>query len=181
MPASYSGLGPDQPVIWFKQTVSHACGMIGLLSCLMNLPEKLELSGSHSSHGILAPGSLVARLKEQAVPLPWAARAKLLEDSEELFEINEEFARQGDTEAVGPEVAEKTGNHFVAFVKGKDGHLWELEGSRRGPIDRGVLGEEGDGEFLEMALGPSGVGRYVTLARDNGGVGLEGFSCVTLA
>lgn len=34
----YTGSGPDEPVIWFKQTIGHACGSIGLLHSLVNGP-----------------------------------------------------------------------------------------------------------------------------------------------
>ncbi|TGO07024.1 hypothetical protein BTUL_0345g00010 [Botrytis tulipae] len=39
-PSVYEGSGRDEPVIWFKQTIGHACGSIGLLHCLINGPTK---------------------------------------------------------------------------------------------------------------------------------------------
>ena len=32
----YSGFGPDEEVIWFKQTIGNACGLIGLLHGVSN-------------------------------------------------------------------------------------------------------------------------------------------------
>ena len=32
----YAGSGPDEPVIWFKQTIGNACGSIGLLHSVIN-------------------------------------------------------------------------------------------------------------------------------------------------
>ncbi len=32
----YSGSGPDEPVIWYKQTIGNACGLIGLLHAVSN-------------------------------------------------------------------------------------------------------------------------------------------------
>ncbi|CBF87294.1 uncharacterized protein ANIA_11218 [Aspergillus nidulans FGSC A4] len=34
----YTGSGTDEPVIWYKQTIGHACGLIGLLHSLFNGP-----------------------------------------------------------------------------------------------------------------------------------------------
>ena len=48
------------------------------------------------------------------------------------------------------------GQHFVAFVKGDDNNLWELEGGRKGPICRGTLGPDEDvlsPAALEMSMG----------------------------
>lgn len=72
-------------------------------------------------------------------------------------------ARDGDS--IAPDAEEPNGYHFISFVKGKDGHLYELEGSWNGPIDRGVLGEDEDC-FSEKAL-EMGVRRYVERAEGN--------------
>lgn len=34
--ADYSGSGPSEEVIWFKQTIRNACGMMGLLHSVCN-------------------------------------------------------------------------------------------------------------------------------------------------
>lgn len=36
----------------------------------------------------------------------------------------------GDTTAPSAEEGDRLGQHFVAFIKAADGHLYELEGSR---------------------------------------------------
>ena len=39
-----------------------------------------------------------------------------------------------------------TANHFVAFIPGTDGRLWELDGRADGPVDHGPIEEAaGDG------------------------------------
>jgi hypothetical protein len=49
---------------------------------------------------------------------------------DENFEVaHQSVARMGDTLPPDAEGGDWTG-HFVSFVKGDDGHLWELEGSR---------------------------------------------------
>jgi ubiquitin carboxyl-terminal hydrolase L3 len=166
--APYAGSGPQEPVLWFKQTIGHACGSIALLHSVLNgeaastLPEDSELH----------------RLLQAAIPLKTPERAKLLEDSEVLERAHHAAAVRGDTVAPDLQTADRLGNHFIAFVKGADGHLWELEGSRKGPLDRGVLGE-GEDVLSEKAL-EMGILRYVRLEEEAGGKELR-FSCLALA
>lgn len=74
----------------------------------------------------------------------------LLEDSDALETVYNKAARLGDSSP--PENAEdEVGFHFVAFVKAQNGHVYELDGDRKSPIDRGqvlthdedVLGHQG--------------------------------------
>lgn len=64
--------------------------------------------------------------------------------------------------------------HYVCFVKTEDGKLWELDGRRKGPIERGVLSEEED-VLSEKALRE---GPLKFLGREGGDLR---FSCVALA
>jgi ubiquitin carboxyl-terminal hydrolase L3 len=161
----YGGAGPEEPVIWFQQTVIHGCGLIGLLHSIFNgVPSRM-----------IAPGSELATLLEKAVPLGMDDRAKLLNDIDKLHEENEAVAHKGDTQPVSPDAS--TGNHFVALVKARDGHLWELEGSRKGPLDRGSLGEDEDA-ISDRAL-ELGIKRLIEMQRESGG-NLR-FSCIALA
>jgi ubiquitin carboxyl-terminal hydrolase L3 len=165
---NYSGSGPQEPVLWFKQTIGHACGLIGLLHSVLNGP----------AAEMIVEKSELQRLLKEAIPLKTVERAKLLEDSDVLEAAHHAAAVAGDTEAPDIDTAERLGNHFIAFVKGKDGHLWELEGSRKGPLDRGLLGE-GDDVLSERAL-ELGIKRYVKLEEEAGGKELR-FSCLALA
>ncbi|KAK5625397.1 hypothetical protein RRF57_001113 [Xylaria bambusicola] len=36
----YTGKGPDEPVMWWKQTIRNACGLMGLLHAVSNGPAK---------------------------------------------------------------------------------------------------------------------------------------------
>lgn len=164
----YDGFGPREPVLWFKQTIGHACGLIGLLHSVTNGPA-VEM---------ITPGSELHRLLNKAIPLKMTERAKLLEDSEALESAHQAAAEEGDTEAPDRKNADKLGFHFVAFVKGQDGHLWELEGSRKGPLDRGPLLDTED-VLCAKAL-DFGIKRYVRLEQDAGGQELR-FSCIALA
>jgi ubiquitin carboxyl-terminal hydrolase L3 len=162
---NYSGSGSQEPVIWFKQTIGNACGLIGLLHSVLNGPVA----------GMITQNSELHRLLKEAIPLKMMDRAKLLEDSDVLEAAHHAAAVAGDTEI--PDASERLGNHFIAFVKGKDGHLWELEGDRKGPLDRGLLGESDD-VLSEKALELS-MKRYVKLEEEAGGKELR-FSCLAL-
>jgi len=150
MPLTYPDKGPAQEVIWFKQTIRDACGSIALIHSCLN--------GTASKY--LIPDSPLALIRRQAIPLGMVERARVLEDSSELEYAHEEAAKLGDTVAPNLAAAEKLGQHCVAFLV-KDGRLWELEGSRRGPLDRGLL-EEGEGVLGAEAV-KRGLGRYIEL------------------
>jgi ubiquitin carboxyl-terminal hydrolase L3 len=153
----YEGTGDVEPVIWFKQTIGNACGSIGLVHCLLN-------SGA-SEH--IRPGSVLERIRNDALPKTMWERAKVLEDSDEFEQAHAEAAKLGDTAAPTPRSNEHTGQHFVAFVKAKDGRLWELEGSRKGPLDRGALKDDED--VLSPAALEKGLGRLVKIEAEKGG------------
>ncbi|KAI1424347.1 ubiquitin carboxyl-terminal hydrolase isozyme L1, partial [Xylaria sp. FL1777] len=36
----YKGKGPDEPVMWWRQTIRNACGLMGLLHAVSNGPAK---------------------------------------------------------------------------------------------------------------------------------------------
>ncbi|TKA22097.1 hypothetical protein B0A50_08475 [Salinomyces thailandicus] len=157
-----AGSGPDENVMWFKQTIGNACGLIALLHAVAN----------GSAREFVKAGSALEGILQAAEPLKPVERARLLYDSVALERAHMAVAVQGDT--VAPIAAEHVGYHFICFVKGRDGHLWELEGGWEGPIDRGVL-REGEDVLSERAL-EAGVRRYVRAAEGN-----VDFSVVALA
>ncbi|KAJ8060131.1 hypothetical protein OCU04_010482 [Sclerotinia nivalis] len=135
----YEQCGADEPIIWFKQIIGGACGTIGLLHCLLNGP----------AQEYILPGTTLSQLYEKCIPLKPEARAQLLYDNEAFEEAHQSCAELGDTKP--PIGKENLGQHFVAFVRGDDGWLWELEGSRVGPVRRGQL-EEGEDLLSEHVL-----------------------------
>jgi ubiquitin carboxyl-terminal hydrolase L3 len=162
-PTEYNGSGPDEPVLWFRQTIGHACGLIGLLHCMTN--------GEATKH--IIPGSDLDNLMQQAIPLKPAERANLLYKSDILEKAHKEAAQTGDSRP--PTTDEPVDYAFSAFVKGKDNHLYQMEGWKKGPIDRGLLSEDDD-LFSPKALelGP--------LQVINSAKASEGrFSCIVLA
>ncbi|KAL4779552.1 ubiquitin carboxyl-terminal hydrolase [Aspergillus varians] len=156
--------GPAEPVIWFEQTIGNACGSIGLLHCAINGP----------AAEFILPGSDLADIRSRAVPLQMAERAEMLYNSVPFERAHRAVEEEGDTVAVP--LAGHTGQHFVAFVKA-GGRLWELEGSRKGPLDRGALEEEED--VLSPRALEMGIKRIMRLDSEAGG-DLR-FSCIALA
>jgi ubiquitin carboxyl-terminal hydrolase L3 len=164
----YTGYGDKEPVIWFKQTIGHACGSIGLVHCAIN--------GRASKY--ILPGSTLEKIRHDALPLAMEDRAQMLYDSEAFEVAHQSVANMGDTVAPSNEEGDRLGQHFVAFVKSDDGHLWELEGSRKGPIDRGVVAEGED--VLSRGALDLGLGRIINEEINAGGQDLR-FSCIALA
>ncbi|KAK4112312.1 cysteine proteinase [Canariomyces notabilis] len=160
--AEYSGKGEAEPVVWFKQTIRNACGLMGLLHAAANGPAR----------GFVVEGTDLDRLIKTAVPLGPAERSRLLETDEALAQAHTAAATQGDTAA--PDARDDVDLHYVCFVKGKDGALWEMDGRRKGPIRRGNLSEAED-VLSEKALA---LGPLKFLERE--GADLR-FSCVALA
>ncbi|GKT59499.1 ubiquitin carboxyl-terminal hydrolase [Colletotrichum tofieldiae] len=135
----YKGKGPQEPVVWFRQTIRNACGLMGLLHAVANGPAR---------EYIQKPSDLNT-LIENAVPLDPVARAQLLENTPSLATAHREAASQGATEA--PEASDDVDLHYVCFVRGEDGTLWELDGRRKGPLNRGQL-DAGEDVLSEKAL-----------------------------
>lgn len=150
-------------VLWFPQTIGNACGLIALLHAVLN----------GTSRGRIVPGSSLAGILSEALALPSADdRAKLLYDSKVLEESHGRAAARGDTAA--PDASDPIGYHFVAFVKGTDGNLWELEGSFGGLMCRGPLGEDDD--MLSAPALTAGVRRFI-----GAGQGSAEFSIIALS
>lgn len=158
----YLGRGPDEPVLWFRQTIRNACGMMGLLHAAANGPAKQ----------FVGEGSELDRLIKEATPLGPEERSRLLEKSEGLASAHKSVASQGDT--VAPDARDDVDLHYVCFVRTDDGNLWELDGRRKGPIMRGTLtgGED--------VLGPNALAMGPLKFLEREGADLR-FSCVALA
>ncbi|KAI2472970.1 ubiquitin carboxyl-terminal hydrolase [Annulohypoxylon bovei var. microspora] len=159
---AYAGKGEDEPVLWYRQTIRNACGLMGLLHAVSNGPAR----------GFVEPNTPLHNLITASIPLPPTQRSALLERTPELATAHQEAASQGATTA--PDAQDDVDLHYVCFVKTEDGTLWELDGRRKGPIARGKL-EESEDVLSEKALlwGPL---KFL----ERGGGDMR-FSCVALA
>ena len=122
------------------------------------------------------PKSNLAKLLNDAIPLKPVERADLLYDSEALESAHQAAASGGDTSA--PAAEDNVDLHYVCFVKSQDNNLWELDGRRKGPLNRGVLSANEDvlsGKALDL-----GVRSFLKREAAAGGGDLR-FSLITLA
>lgn len=164
----YTSSGPSEPVLWFKQTIRNSCGLIGLLHAACN-------GEARNSH--IQPGSDLEKLIKDAEGLRPADRADMLYNSKALEIAHADAANRGDTEA--PPAEGHIDLHFVCFVKdAKDGRLWEMDGRRKGPLDRGLLGPDED-VLSEKALA-AGPKRFLENEKSGGGEEDLRFSLLSL-
>lgn len=169
-----------------------ACGLMGTIHCTLNAHHGLRTtataeSGTTGGQGdeknqhketIIQQGSVLDRLRRDAVPLRPTARADLVPASAELEKEHAAAAVNGDT--VPPALGEDPGHAFIAFVRGADRCLYEMDGGRKGPK---LLGKLADGEdvlsetALELSVRP-----YLKRAEGDGERVKAGeFSCTVLA
>jgi ubiquitin carboxyl-terminal hydrolase L3 len=170
---AYSGSGEDEPVVWFRQTIQNACGLYAVLHGVGNgqavhhIGESIgeNLATVNMSDGIIEPDSLLAGLLRASVNLTPEGRARVLEESAELEKAHTTVALKGDS-AVPDSAEAEVEFHYICYVKSeKDGHLYELDGSRKGPIDTGLVLSESEDVLGEKTLGL--VRKYVDEADGN--------------
>ncbi|KAF3169008.1 ubiquitinyl hydrolase 1 [Orbilia oligospora] len=116
----YAEAKADGPVLYIKQTIKNACGLMALLHSVLN--------GAVAEKHLL-PGSNLAALLEEAKPLDPYARAELLIKSPSLAAAHKEAAEAGETEA--PDAEAEVDYHYIAFVRGTDGAVYEMDGSQK--------------------------------------------------
>jgi ubiquitin carboxyl-terminal hydrolase L3 len=162
----YTGKGPEEPVVWYKQTIRNACGLIGILHAVSN----------GASRSFIESGSDLEKLLQEAIALAPIERADLLYNSQALETAHQSAASQGQSHAPGAE--DDVDLHYVCFVKDEKNNLWEMDGRRKGPLNRGLLDASED-VLSEKAL-DLGVRRFLKREEETGGGELR-FSLITLA
>ncbi|EUB62189.1 Ubiquitin hydrolase isozyme L3 [Echinococcus granulosus] len=117
----------DEKCFFMKQTISNACGTVAILHALANNASALDLNSL----------PWLRKFLEKAHNSTPKERAEILENEEELSQVHENCAHQGQTEA--PDPSSQIDLHFIAFVN-SNGHLIELGksyGRREGPVLHG--------------------------------------------
>ena len=116
------------------------------------------------------------RLLKEAIPLPPLQRADVLYNSQALEKAHSGAASEGQSHA--PDATDDVDLHFVCFVKDEKDQLWELDGRRKGPLNRGQLAADEDVLSQKaLELGPR---KFLAREAENGGGELR-FSLITLA
>lgn len=173
----YNGKGEGEPVIWYKQTIRNACGLIGLLHAVSNGAARGFVGKFGSIDRImlkncanlilLSPpeqGTDLDKLIKDAIPLPAGERADLLYNSQPLESAHQSAATQGQSST--PNAEDDIDLHYVCFVKDEKNNLWEMDGRRRGPLELGALGADED-VLSEKALN-WGVRKFLKREEENG-------------
>nr|XP_028692937.1 ubiquitin carboxyl-terminal hydrolase isozyme L3 isoform X5 [Macaca mulatta] len=107
------GQAVTSSVYFMKQTISNACGTIGLIHAIANNKDKMHFES----------GSTLKKFLEESVSMSPEERARYLENYDAIRVTHETSAHEGQTEA--PNIDEKVDLHFIALVH-VDGHLYEL-------------------------------------------------------
>ncbi|EMD69490.1 hypothetical protein GGP41_001348 [Bipolaris sorokiniana] len=131
---SLQGAKQNGDVVFFTQTINNACGLYAILHAVCNGPVRERIESD----------SIIARVLSSSLANGVDELARALEDSEELEKAYAAAATKGDTDA--PVNAEdEVDYHYVAFVRSsKSGHLYQLDGDRKRPIDLGTLEADED-------------------------------------
>jgi ubiquitin carboxyl-terminal hydrolase L3 len=139
----------SETVIWVEQTIHNACGFYALLHAVLNIP---------SAQSLITPGSVLDAILNSKSR---QERQNILETSHVLDDAYIPIALQGQT-AVADDWAWEPPFHYTCFV-GVQERVWQLDGDRRGPVDKGerkklvhvvrdFMTEQGEGAFSLMAL-----------------------------
>ena len=94
----------------------------------------------------------MGRILKEGIPLGPQDRALVLENLPDLERVHTNIALQGQT-APPARPDGRVGHHYTCFVQSsKNGHLYELDGDKKGPIDLGPLADDGGDMFSPEAL-----------------------------
>eukprot|EP01097_Dermamoeba_algensis_P002743 TRINITY_DN2082_c0_g1_i2.p1 TRINITY_DN2082_c0_g1~~TRINITY_DN2082_c0_g1_i2.p1 ORF type:complete len:234 (-),score=41.33 TRINITY_DN2082_c0_g1_i2:93-794(-) len=112
------------PKLFFiKQLIGNACGTIAVLHALAN------------NRSQVAEGSgFLTQYVEKTLNMTPEERGKQLEKEDSIEAISAEVAHSGQTET--PAADDKVDYHFICFTI-VDGHLYELDGAKKFPINHG--------------------------------------------
>ena len=112
-------------VKWYKQTLGNGCGFYAILHAISNILDDFIIQD------LILRRNLLSYLKSG---ISVDEISKLVENLEENVDLGSNYSH-GQTQA--PSSDDDIYIHFVTFIKGKDNHLYELDGRRKGPIDLG--------------------------------------------
>ena len=121
---------------FMRQTISSACGTIGLIHAIANNKDKMHFES----------GSTLKKFLEESASLSPEERAIYLENYDSIRVTHKTSDHEGQTEAQN--IDEKVDLHFIALVH-VDGHLYELDGWKPFPINHG---ETSDATLLRDAI-----------------------------
>lgn len=119
----------NDSVFFTKQMVRNACGTVALIHAVGNNLHQIQLRD----------GSPLKEYYEKVEKLSALDRGLELSKNEGIRTSHEVHAQQGQT--VTPNLEERAENHFIALVE-RNGRIYLLNGSKRGPVDHGPSSPE---------------------------------------
>jgi len=125
------GDGTMPTAVWhMKQRIGNACGTIGVLHSLANIPKEL-------SDAAISPQSWLGKFYSSCShELDPVAKAELLEGNNEIERMHESATSSEANQTNRGSLDDALITHFVAFVN-VDGGLYEMDGRKDGPINHG--------------------------------------------
>ena len=127
---------PTPQDVWFvKQRIGNACGTIGLLHALLNVPEGLRTVSIH-------PDSwLHSYYQDCPAPLSPIAKAERLEGDSSIRTLHDQATMDESNQTSRGNLDDKLITHFIALVH-VNGGLYELDGRKEGPVRHGDTTQE---------------------------------------
>ena len=121
---------PPRDNVWFiKQRIGNACGTIGLLHSILNLPEPLRQMIQQDSW-------LEAFSDNCPTPLDPIQKAEILEADSNIEKMHDEATSDESNATDRGSTKDEVLTHFVSLVCVGD-RLYELDGRKKGPVDHG--------------------------------------------
>jgi ubiquitin carboxyl-terminal hydrolase L3 len=156
--AASNPVGDVDSRVWFtKQRIGNACGTIGILHSLMNVPEPIRAAAVRAPDASLGQdaGSWLYNFLQQCpAHLDAVAKAEIIEADAALATYHDSATADESNQTDRGELDQDLITHFVALVRqpsAKDADsdlLYELDGRKKGPVAHGPTTAE---SFLKDA------------------------------
>ncbi|CAD5229258.1 unnamed protein product [Bursaphelenchus okinawaensis] len=131
---------PNAPGVYFaQQVINNACATQAILNLLLNV-----------KGGAVKWGKILEDFYSFSNEMDPATRGLCLSNSEEIRKHHNAFSRPALVEIEGPQKEKEEAYHFVTYVP-VNGHVYELDGLKEGPIDIGPIPDGKD--WLDVVHG----------------------------
>jgi len=124
------------PPVWhMKQRIGNACGTIGVLHALANIPQTIH-------EVAISPQSWLGNFYSSCSPeLDAVAKAEMLEGDGEIEKMHDSATESEANQTERGSLDDAIITHFVSLVT-VDGGLYEMDGRKSGPIRHGDTTEQ---------------------------------------